>query len=194
MSLHDTPIELHCDPLNLHQEAGVLVVRGNPRIDQDFRPKGKFMVEHRNAAGKLIGVYEVPNGIVDVGLNHILDTEFNGGTPITTWYIGLIDNASFSALAAGDTMGSHAGWIENSDYTQANRVTWTSGAAAARAITNATTCDFSMNATKTIKGIFITSNNTKGGTTGTLWSTAAFGSTVSVNNGDTLKVTYTLSG
>jgi hypothetical protein len=194
MSLHDTPIELHCDPLALHQEASALVVRNNPILSQDFRAKGKFRIEHRNAAGKLLGVYEVPNGIVDVGLNHILDTEFNGGTPITTWYIGLIDNASFSALANADTMASHAGWIENNDYTQANRVTWTSGAAAARSITNASTCDFSMNATKTIKGIFITSNNTKGGSTGTLWSTAAFGSTVSVNNGDTLKVTYTLSG
>jgi hypothetical protein len=194
MSVHDIPVELHCDPLNLTQEATALVIRGNPIISQDFRAKGKFRIEHRNKDGKLLGIYEVPNGIVDVGLNHILDTEFNGGTPITTWYIGLIDNASFSALAAADTMASHAGWIENNDYTQSNRVTWTSGAAASRSITNAVTCDFSMNATKTIKGIFITSNNTKGGTSGTLWSTAAFGSTVSVNNGDTLKVTYTLSG
>lgn len=195
MARHENAIELHCDPLNLRQEASALVVRGNPTLaPQEFRPKGKFIIEHFNKDGKLLGVYEVPNGIVDVGLNHILETEFNGGTPITTWYIGLIDNASFSALAAGDTMGSHAGWIENSDYDEATRPEWTAGTAAARSITNAVTVDFTMNSTETIKGIFITSNNTKGGTTGTLWSTAAFGSTVAVNDNDVLKVTYTLSG
>jgi hypothetical protein len=196
MAMHENnePIELHCDPLALHQEATAMVVRAKSAVKDDFRARGKFRIEHRNKDGKLLGIYEVPNGIVDVGLNHILETEFHSGSQVTTWYIGLIDNASFSALAAADTMASHAGWVESADYTEANRPTWTAGAAAARTITNAVTVDFSINATKTIKGIFITSNNTKSGTTGTLWSTAAFGSTVSVNNGDTLKVTYTLSG
>jgi hypothetical protein len=113
---------------------------------------------------------------------------------VTTWYIGLVENAGFSAFANADTMASHAGWAESSAYTEANRPTWTAGAAASRQITNAATVDFSINASVTIKGLFIASNNTKGGTTGTLWSTAAFGSRVALNNGDTLKVTYTLSG
>lgn len=157
--------------------------------------KGKFHIEHFNKAGELIGKYEVPNGIVDVGLNHILETEFNGGTPITSWYIGLVDNASFSAFANADTMGSHAGWIEtHTTYSQGTRPEWTAGTATGRSITNAATVDFSMTATITVKGIFITSSSTKGGTTGTLWSTAAFASNVTANNGDTLKVTYTVSG
>jgi len=156
--------------------------------------KGRFQIEHRNEAGELVGKYDFPNGIVDVGLNHILETEFNGGTPITTWYMALIDNGSFSALANADTMSSHAGWIENDDYTQATRPEWTAGTAATRAITNASTVDFSINATVTLKGIFITSVSTKNGTTGTLWSTAAFSANVSAVNGDTLKVTYTVSG
>jgi hypothetical protein len=155
--------------------------------------KGRFIVEHIRE-GKTIGQYSIPNGIVDVGLNHILETQFNGGTPVTAWYIGLIDNASFSALSNADTMGSHAGWIENDDYDEATRPEWTAGTAASRQITNASTVDFSINATATIKGIFITSNNTKNGTTGTLWATAAFGANVSVQNGDTLKITYTVSG
>lgn len=156
--------------------------------------KGRFQIEHRNAAGDLVGKYDFPNGIVDVGLNHILETEFNGGTPITTWYMGLIDNASFSALANADTMASHAGWIENDDYASATRPEWTAGTAVARAITNAATVDFAINATVTLKGIFINSVATKNGTLGTLWSTAAFSSNVSASNGDTLKVTYTVSG
>jgi hypothetical protein len=158
-----------------------------------FHPRGKFHVQHVRD-GKVLAEFDVPNGIVDVGLNHILETEFHSGTQVTTWYIGLVDNAGFSAFANADTMSSHAGWAESSAYTEANRPTWTAGAAASRQITNATTVDFSINATVTVKGLFITSNNTKGGSTGTLWSTAAFGSTVALNNGDTLKVTYTLSG
>jgi hypothetical protein len=187
-------IELQAEPLRMDQGA-VACVHRNPAAPTDpFKPKGKFQIEHFDKDGVLKGVYEIPNGITDVGLNHILETQFRSGTPVATWYIGLIDNASFSALAAGDTMASHAGWIENSDYDEATRVAWTPGAASARSMTNGTTCDFTMNATKTIKGIFITSVSTKGGTTGTLWSTAAFGSTVAVVDNDVLKVTYTLSG
>jgi len=170
-----------------------LILRRTGGIADKFRPAGKFHVQHLRD-GKVINEFDVPNGIVDVGLNHILETEFHAGAQITTWYIGLVDNAGFSAFANADTMASHAGWAESSAYMEANRPTWTAGAAASRQITNATTVDFSINATVTIKGLFITSNNTKGGSTGTLWSTAAFGSTVSLNNGDTLKVTYTLSG
>lgn len=156
--------------------------------------KGRFTIQHFNAAGDLIGSYRFPNGIVDVGINHILETEFNGGAAISSWYIGLVNNAGWSAFANADTMASHSGWVETADYAESTRPEWTAGTAAGRAITNAATVDFSINATVTIKGIFITSGSAKSGTTGTLWSTAAFASPVSANNGDTLKVTYTVSG
>ena len=199
--------ELHIDPLVIRDSVEFQLVRGNrivgvaadevapefanPRARMAMR--GRFMVEHVRD-GKVIGQYSMPNGIVDVGLNHILETEFNGGSQVTAWYIGLIDNASFSALSAADTMASHAGWIENDDYAEATRPEWTAGTASSRQITNSVTVDFSINATDTIKGIFITSNSTKNGTTGTLWATASFGANVSVQNGDTLKITYTVSG
>jgi hypothetical protein len=187
-------MELHVDPIDLGQEAVAQVIKGSPLKQlQDLLAKGKFTIQHFRD-GKLLDAYEVNNGIVDVGMNSLLDVGFNAGTQITTWYIGLIDNSGFTALAAGDTMASHTGWTESSDYDEATRPEWTTGSPSARAITNATTVDFTINATKTIKGIFITSNSTKGGTTGTLWSTAAFGSTVPVVDNDVLKVTYTLSG
>ena len=167
---------------------------GGPGNKADFG--GQFKIEHIRD-GRVINSFECPNGIVDVGLNHILETQFHSGTAITAWAIGLIDNSGYSALAAADTMSSHTGWGEATQYTEANRPAWTAGTAASRAITNAATVDYSMNATKTIKGIFVaggTGYNTKSATTGTLWATAAFGSTVSVVNGDTLRVTYTVSG
>jgi len=158
-----------------------------------LKMRGKFHVDHiRN--GKVIARYDFPNGIVDEGLDHILETEFHEGTPVTTWYIGLVDNDGWTEFADADVMNSHSGWTEAEDYDEATRGEWTVGAAAARAITNAVTVDFTIDATVTIKGIFITSSSTKGGTAGVLWSTGAFGATVPLNDNDVLKVTYTVSG
>lgn len=162
--------------------------------NQNMKLGGRFRVEHFDKDGKLKGTHEFPNGIVDVGLNHILETQFNGGTPVTAWYIGLINNSGYTALSAANTMASHSGWAETSAYDEATRPEWTAGTAASRSITNGTPIDFSINATTVIRGIFITSVNTKGGTSGVLWATALFASTVSAENGDTLKVTYTVSG
>jgi hypothetical protein len=156
--------------------------------------RGKFTVVHLDKDGNTKGEYEFPNGIVDVGLNHILETTFNGGTQITAWYVGLINNAGFTALANADTMASHSGWAEAAGYSEATRPEWTAGTAASRAITNSSTVDFTINATATIRGIFITSSPTKSGSAGTLWSTAAFSSPASVLAADVLKVTYTVAG
>jgi hypothetical protein len=162
---------------------------------QRFQPKGRFVVEHLDKDGILKDVYEFPNGITDEGLNDILDVQFGGGSQTGTWYIGLIDNSGFSALAAGDTLSSHNGWSEFTSYTEANRVEWDDDAAATRSKTNSSTANFSINATGNVYGIFVSSNNVKStGNTGILWSTAAFSSVVATANGDTLKVTYTVSG
>lgn len=134
------------------------------------------------------------NGITTAGLNHGLDVVFHAATQVTTWYMGLVNGGSTPTFAAADTMGSHAGWTEYTAYSQTNRVAWDEGAASAGVTTNSTTMDFSMNASGTVAGGFLTSSSTKSGTTGTLWMTASFsGGNQSVGNGDTLKLTYTLS-
>lgn len=156
--------------------------------------RGRYHVEHFDVSGNLKGKYDFPNGIVDEGLNHILDTQFHNTTQIGTWYLGLVDNSGWTAFANADTMSSHTGWVESVVYSEGVRGEWTEGAAAARSITNSVTVDFSINATVTLKGIFVCSDSTLSGTTGTLWSTAAFASAVSAVNGDTLKITYTVSG
>ena len=168
----------------------------SPSVHEGFRPVGRFEVEHYRD-GELLAKFAVLNGIVDAGLNHLLETEFHGGTPITTWYVGLVDNGSFSAFDNADVMSGHGGWLESVAYSNGNRPTWGAGAAAARQITNASTADFNINAGATIKGLFIvggTGGGTKSGTTGTLWSTAAFSTPYPVLSGDVLKITYTLSG
>ena len=164
-------------------------------MDQKAKLRGRFVVEHRDVSGELKGIYDVPNGIVDEGIEHLLDVGFHGEAAVGTWYIGLVDNSGWTAFADADTLSSHAGWAENTNYTEATRVEWDEAAAATRAITSNATADFSINASGNLKGIFITSNNVKDtGNTGTLWSTAAFSAVVATANGDTLKVTYTISG
>jgi hypothetical protein len=131
-----------------------------------------------------------PNMVVNAALNDVLAVYLNGGTPKTLWYLGLIDNTGFSALAAGDTMSSHSGWSESIAYTQGVRQTWTPSAPSGQTITNPTSATFTINATVTIKGAFLVSDSTKGGSSGTLFATGPFASNQSLVNGQNLKVSY----
>jgi len=148
-----------------------------------------------NKDGLLLGIHDTVNDITNEGKNLILDVMFNNGTVVAnnSWFLGLISLVSYTALAATDVMNSHSGWTEFTGYTQATRVAWGSGNAAAQSTTNSVAATFDINATGTVKGIFATSVNTKAGTTGKLWATALFAADVPVSNGDSLKVTYTVS-
>lgn len=135
---------------------------------------------------------KVNNGITDEGIHYLLDTGFRGQAQISVWNGGLIDGAGFSGVNPGDTMASHSGWTENVNYSETNRPTFSFPAAAGRSITDE--ISFTINAaSQTIQGIFVTSDNTKGGTTGTLWSTAEFPQPPVLNNGNVLTASYTLS-
>lgn len=134
------------------------------------------------------------NAVTNEGLNNMLGVTFHGDTQQTAWYALLISGTSFSALAAGDTMASHAGWIESVAYDEATRQQWTAGAAAAKSITNAVAMTFTISADGTvIKGIAICSDNTKSGTTGKLWSTGLFSGDQTLLDGDQLKMLYTVN-
>lgn len=164
------------------------------KLADKMKLRGSVIVEHFRK-GKLIDKIRCRNGIVDQGLNDLLDNHFNAGTQITPWHIGLIDNAGFTAIADTDTHAAHGGWSENTDYTEATRPTWGNDAPAARQITNTTPVDFSINASAAIKGIFVAEESAKGSSSATiLWATALFGSVLNVVIGDTLRVTYTLDG
>lgn len=159
-----------------------------------IKTHGKFIIEHiRN--GNVIGRYEFPNGVTNVGKNLLLDVMFKDGSQVasSSWYLGLIDNSGYSALSASDTMASHAGWNEFTSYSESTRVAWGPGAASSQTTTNSTPATFNVNGSGTVKGVFCVSNNTKSGTSGTLWATALFTADVPVVNGDQLKATYSVS-
>lgn len=161
------------------------------------------------AKGKVKGHYNVrcvaPDGMVkweedfdnlitNAGINDVLNAYLRATTQTPAWYMGLIDNSGYSAMAAADTASSHSGWTENQAYAASTRPAWSAAAASNQSVSNTSSVNFSMNAPATIKGTFIISDSTKGGTSGTLFSEASFSSgNQSVNSGDTLQCTFTVS-
>lgn len=160
-----------------------------------FAPRALFRVECRDAAGRLKWDDIFANLVTTQGRTDLLEKYFRGSAYTAAWNVGLIDSVSYTAIAAGDTAASHTGWTEATAYTEANRPAFSPAAASAGSLDNsASKATFTINATKTIKGAFIISNNTKGGTTGILYNAALFsGGDRAVVNGDTLAVQATFT-
>jgi hypothetical protein len=161
--------------------------------------KGVYKVQCHDAQGNLKWEADAPNLVVNVGLQDMNAKYFTGSAYTAAWYLGLYGSGATNSPAAGDTMSSHAGWTEVVAYSQATRPACTFGtpttANPSVATNSASPATFSINGTTTVGGAFLTSNNTKSGTTGTLFSAADFSAPGdrSVVSGDTLSVTYTLS-
>jgi hypothetical protein len=171
----------------------------NTKAGEAAQATGVYRVECHDKDGNLKWEAQSKNLVVNVGLQYMAGSALTSVSQITTWYLGLYGAGASNTPAAGDTMASHAGWTEVTAYSNANRVTATfvtATTADPSVVTNtASPAVFNINGTATVGGAFLTSENTKGGTTGTLFSAADFGSPGdrSVVNSDTLSVTYTFS-
>jgi len=177
---------------------GASVVQQNSS-NEGIKGGGVFTVQCHDKDGNLKWEAQSPNLVVNVGLKDMNDKYFTGSGYTATWFIGLYGAAASNNPAAGDTSASHAGWTEVTAYSQATRP--------AAVFAAATTADpsvisnsgspavYSINGTTTVGGAFLISNNTKGGTTGVLFSAADFQSPGdrSVASGDTINVTYQFS-
>lgn len=165
---------------------------GNSGLQAKSRVRGEWEVECRDKEGNLKWVENFHNLIVNEGLDHLLDSTLAGQSQIATWYVGLKNTGS---AAATDVMNSHGGWTENTTYAEAVRQTWTPNAAASsQSVTNSSSkATFSINGSTTIYGAFLTSNNTKGGTSGKLYAAGDFASSRAVISGDSLLVTATFT-
>lgn len=152
-----------------------------------------YVVEAFDPEGKRKWVEEFDNLVVNAGLDDSLDKHLKGAAYTAAWYVSLTDGTP--TVAAGDTMASHVGWVEVTAYSEAVRQTLTLGTVSGQSVDNsASKAVFSINATTTVGGAFITDTNTKGGATGILYGAGAFtGGDKSLGNGDTLNVTATLT-
>ena len=175
------------------------VLSSGTKSTEASRAGGVFKIECLDRDGNHKWSAESHNLVVNVGLKDMNDKYFSGSSYTAAWYIGLYGAAASNTPAAGDTMALHAGWTEVTAYSQSTRPACSFGAATTAdpsVIDNsASTATFTINGTVTVGGAFLTSDNTKGGTSGILFSAADFQSPGdrSVVSGDTLNVTYTFS-
>jgi hypothetical protein len=146
-------------------------------------------------------VAEIPhNNVVHEGLDHSLQVQFLGSTYTGdgNWWIGLTD--STPTVADEDTIGSHAGWTEITDYDETKRANLNLGAVSGQSVDNsANKGTFSINAGVTVGGAFLIYSLGAGSApgnsaVGTLYGGGAFsGGDRSLANGDTLNVQLTMS-
>lgn len=152
--------------------------------------KGVFKVVCKAADGSIRWEDDLSNLVVTVGKNDLLDQYFRGSAYTAAFFVGL---KVAGTISAADTMASKA-WSEITDYSNATRPVFTAAVPAAGSTDNSVApAVFNINGTATVGGCFITTNNVKGGTTGTLFSATDFAVARAVLNGDTLTVTYTIS-
>lgn len=189
---------MHSEKVDAQDSAGVTLIRGGS-ADEQVNITGSYEVKCLDAEGNLKWEDSIKNLVVSVGKNDLLDKYFSGSAYTAGWYMGLVDNASFSAYTAGDTLASHAGWLEFLDYTisgsSTNRATpsWGSASAGSKA-TTATT--FTISGSGTVLGAIMCTtqarNTASNGGAGILYSAGSFtGGSRAVASGDSLLVTYT---
>jgi len=160
---------------------------------------GVYRVECLDKDGNLKWSAESHNLVVDVGLQDMNTKYFTGTSYTAAWYLGLYGAGAANTPSGSDTMAVHAGWIETTPYSNATRPAAVFGAASSAdpsIITNSgSPAQFNINATAVVGGAFLVNNNTKGGSTGILFSASDFQAPGdrSVASGDTLNVTYTFS-
>ena len=168
------------------------------RPEARARAGGVYKVQCVGADGQVKWEEEMHNLVVNQGLQDMNTKYFKGATYTAAWYIGLITGpGSGTTIAAADTLASHAGWTEYTDYS-GNRKTATFGTATTAdpsVIDNsASPASFAITgAGGTVAGAFLASVDT--GTSGILFSASDFQSPGDrvVVSGDTLNVQYTFS-
>lgn len=165
------------------------------------RRKNTWHVWCHDKDGRLKWEDEFENLVTTEGMKHELDTEFGAGTQAATWYIGLVNNAGWTAYAIGDTaaqIGGTNGWAEATVYDETTRPEFVenepTGTTTVSLDNSVNKAVFTISATVTIRGCFLVSTNTKAGTTGTLSAVGDFtgGSRALVDN-DVLNVQVTCS-
>ncbi len=157
---------------------------------------GVFEFEHRRD-GETLEIWKQGNLVLDLGINHFLDTELGGSTPITAWYIGLYSN-TYTPQAADTYSEIGSTFTElNAHYDESTRPVWTkNGVAAAKVMTNSSSrATFTFNQAATVSGAMFVSSSVKGDNSAGLMSAASAQSPArTMANLDELLVTYSFTG
>lgn len=163
-----------------------------------------YLFEWFDPQGNFLGRAQTDNVVVNEGLDDLLDKYFKGSSYTADWYVGLITGGSpIPAPAAGDTLDSHSGWTEFTNYTNSPNVrqTLTLGTVSGQSVDNsASKASFTIGTASpnsfAIGGAFLTTDSAINNSSpvGLLYSAAAFGTgDVVIPGSSTLNVTATLT-
>ena len=158
---------------------------------------GVFHVQCFDKDGNLKWEDQMHNLVVNTGLQDMNNKYFKGSGYTAGFFLGLITGpAASTTYAAADTLASHAGWTEFTNYTGSRKtMSFGTPTTAAPSVIDSTGApsSFAITGTATIAGAFVCT--VASGTSGILFSEADFQSPGDRNvvNGDTLNVSYTFS-
>lgn len=135
-----------------------------------FQGRFYWSIEYQ---GRILCAGKEPNGVITATIDDLFDVYFSNGSPQAAWYLGVISNTGFTSLEADDTMASHGGWTEATNYS-GSRPAWAPEDSAGGLKKNAVAREFPITTEEALRGMFVVSDNTKGGSSGTLWATGSF--------------------
>ena len=99
-------------------------------LNNKAKAGGVYKVVCHDADGNFKWEESTHNLVVNEGLQDMNTKYFKGSSYTAAWYLGLITGpGSGTTIAAADTLASHAGWTEFTDYTGGTRGTVTFGSA-----------------------------------------------------------------
>jgi hypothetical protein len=143
--------------------------------------------------GKLQWVENDCNLLPNEHLDHVLNVVYHGTTPVSPWYVGLFEG-NYTPLATVTAASVTADSTECTAYDEATRVAYDEAAASSQSLTNsASKATFTINATKTLYGAFMSSASAKSATTGTIGPVTRFSTSRAVIDNDVILVTYTIT-
>ena len=186
-------------------DAAIATMQTNAVMPEGMGIEGYYHVECRDAEGNLKWEEKFPNLVTAVGKQLMFDTLLSGSSYTTVGpFLGLISGTG-NTFAAADTMSSHSGWSEFTNYTvggSAVRGTAVFGSATSSGLSpsNVTTCTATAitytitGGGGTVGGCFLVTgsgaSSTQSNTSGTLYSAGAFSTAKITTAGDTVSVTY----
>lgn len=187
-------------------DSAVISVQTNASGNETVGMEGVYTVVCRDAAGNIKWEEKAPNLVNAVGKELMLDTLLSGVSySVTGPFLGLIATTSPTFGTGSDTMASHSGWTEFTNYTVGGSpVRGTASFAAASSTGSTPTNVTSTTATPIVytitggggdvTGCFLVlgsgASATQSNTGGVLYSAGAFGVPKAVTAGDTVSVTY----
>jgi hypothetical protein len=183
----------------------VATLQANAIGNETVGMEGVYHVVCRDKDGNVKWEEQIPNLVNAVGKELMLDTLLKGVSyTVVGPFLGLISGAS-PTFTAADTMTSHSGWTEFTNYTVGGSAVRGTAVFASATSTGTTPSNVTTSAAAaitytitgaggTVGGCFLVTgsgaSSTQGNTSGTLYSAGAFTTAKITTAGDTVSVTY----